>query len=161
MARKPPQLGYVVSDFSFLLNEPTLGPAGAKLHKVLNEIVAQINSGFQVAGVNPYRSGQGPIGQSVSPPPQATFKVSGVSGLFVVAITNPANLTPGTVLIHELASCLTMNFDAAGSVQVYGPDPSLSRTYAIDTNPRFWRLRSKLANSDFNNPIYTTQAVTP
>lgn len=101
---------------------------------------------------------------SQSPSTPLTFTVQGVDGHYKITIypqgfdpystlaqqqVNAANalaISAAQLLTHQLRSSTTKDFDAAGSVATYGPDPKLQWDI-IDPNVRkFWQLRTSNDN---------------
>src|SRR6266700_826870 len=51
---------------------------------------------------------------------------------------------------HELQSATNLNFDAASNVTSYGPSPQIHYDILDPNVQKFWRVRSRLANSQYN-----------
>ena len=108
-------------------------------------------------------------GQSVAScaPSPAQFYVVGVDGKFIISIANPQNILPlspaiaqarasaginatSAPILHNLQSCSTVNFDAAGGLTDYGISPQLVQTYQNPNVTLFWRLRSSYDGKTWN-----------
>jgi hypothetical protein len=113
----------------------------------------------------------------LAPPPPVQFTVVGVDGQFQISITLPENINPptvtlfmnkilgnsnqlGTSMVHQLQSATTVNFDAAGSVQTYGPFSELTQTFQLPNQTLFWRIRSSFDGSNWNSWQIFSSAVT-
>ena len=120
--------------------------------------------GFIDATLSEFQSSLGSIpAQAPSP---ADFAVSGQDGKFTIAIANPANvqalspaiaqayinagITSRAVILHNLQSCSTVDFDAAHNLTDYGNSPQLVHTYQNPNVTLFWRLRSSYDGKTWN-----------
>jgi hypothetical protein len=119
---------------------------------------------------------QASSGQSLDPPTQALFTVTGVDGKFVIAITAPENILPytanqaliqsqmgtnqqGIALLHQVQSATDINFNNASSIADYGVSSQLSYTFQLPNQTLFWRLRSSYDGVNWNDwQIYSTAA---
>lgn len=119
----------------------------------LTALMDYIESLAAAVGVEPAPAAQVASATALTPPqPAAGFSVTGANGHFQVQVhPNSANQQP---VYHEVASCTTLNFDAPGQLQVYGPEARTSWDITDPGATRYWRLRSKFLNSGFNTPQY-------
>lgn len=119
----------------------------------LAEHAAQLDNLLVQVGQQPYRGGQGAVGVTVTPPPQAALSVAAASGIASVGVANAASLPPGAAPLHEVVSSLNTSFDANGDTITYGPSSQLSITENKPGQRRYYRVRSKYPNSGFNQPV--------
>lgn len=107
-------------------------------------------------------------------PPPVKFSVVGTDGQFQVTITLPQDIAPpsvtllknkiiadsnqlGVSMVHQLQSATSVNFDAASSVQSYGPFSELTQTFQLPNQTLFWRIRSSFDSTNWNDwQIYSS-----
>ena len=102
-----------------------------------------------------------------TPPQPCVFSVVGTNGSFVIQITNPQNVLPqstgiasaqvtqgtnaGTVtILHELQSCSTLAFNAAGGLRDYGVGAQLAYEFQNANVTLFWRIRDSYDGVNWN-----------
>jgi hypothetical protein len=110
-------------------------------------------------GVEPAPAAQVSSATALTPPQPASFTVTGANGHFQIQVAN--NSVNQQPVYHEIASCTTLNFDAPGGLEVYGPEARTSWDITDPGATRYWRLRSKFLNSGFNAPQYFRAANGP
>lgn len=110
----------------------------------------------------------------LAPPPPVKFSVIGTDGQFQVTITLPQDVIPASVtllqdkiisdsnqlgvsMVHQLQSATSVNFDAASSVQTYGPFSELTQTFQLPNQTLFWRIRNSFDSTNWNDwQIYSS-----
>lgn len=83
------------------------------------------------------------------PPPLATFTVAAVGEHYTIFITNPPGVTG---ILHQLIGGTTLPVSASANIITRGPAPDLAYTIVDPSTTRYWQLRSKFTNSDYNQP---------
>lgn len=103
-----------------------------------------------------------------APPPQVSWIVNGVDGQLEITITLPQNIVPltvtvlqqriiqninttGTPMVHQIQIATTLNFDAAGSVETFGPFSELTQTIQRPQQTYFLRIRSSFDGTNWND----------
>lgn len=100
------------------------------------------------------QTGTRPLAGAVStfkpnPPALAKFTVTAVGSNFVIQITNP----PGVIgVLHQLIGATTIPIQASTNIIMSGPAPDLQVVIPNPATTRYWQLRSKFQNSDYNDP---------
>lgn len=126
------------------------GAAGknAALRRVLQAIETWGTGIEKGVGLNPLAPGH--VGsRKLATPPLADFTVIGVDGHYVVDITNPLNVA---TMYHEVRAATTVPIVASNDIIVRGPFID-SHLDIIDPNTtRYFQLRSRFANSEYNAP---------
>lgn len=118
------------------------------LRRVLQTIQAWA-TGFEVAtGINPLAPAHAGK-RKLAPPPLADMVVTGVDGHYAVDITNPTT-TPG--ILHEIKAATTVPIGKSLDIITIGPTGDLQIDILDPGTTRYFQLRSKFPNSDYNQP---------
>lgn len=119
-----------------------------QLRAILKALIDQANLQAQNIGTDPVAAQQSQRAERVPPPAPAEFQVTGGGGNFYITLTNPP-LANG-IIYHEIQSSSTLPFTASLDLQTYGPNPATSVTISDPSVSKYWRWRSKYANSEYN-----------
>lgn len=124
----------------------------ADLRNALTDIQLYLTLMADQLGINP-RAAQQATGQKVAPPAQVVFTATGVNGMYVVAITNPA-VAPNQqsqTIYHQVRTASDTPIEHPVS---YDDTPTTPNTHIVIPDPnatKYIGVRSKFINSAFNN----------
>ena len=119
------------------------------LRRVLQQIQQWMSAVEVEFGINPLATSLAGT-KNANPPLTASIDVAVGNGHYVITITNPA---VGTGILHEVRAATTVPVSAATDVIVLGPAADLQLDLNDPGTTRYFQLRSKFANSEYNSPI--------
>lgn len=115
------------------------------------------------SGVDPLGAPQVRTDARVSPPPLATFTVTGGEGFFHIVIVNPVDgagrHTTHGPLEHELVTSESVPFQASDTRTSVGISTQTDWLIRDPSAIKYWGLRSRYLDSDFNALIVTPTAI--
>ena len=124
------------------------GKQNVDLRDMLSRIIDQINVFSSSMGVDVVAAQQAKHSQRTQVPQLASMTVTGDDGHFSVQIFSPFDVN-GEVY-HEIQSSATPTFTTSLTLETYGPSPATARIINLPASTRYWRWRSKYADSPFN-----------
>jgi hypothetical protein len=119
-----------------------------QLRALLKALIDQANLQAQNIGTDPVAAQQSSRNQRVALPGLAELVVTGDNGNFYLTLVNPERANG--IIYHEVQSSTTLPFTTSLDLSTYGPSPATARTVNDPSQTKYWRWRSKYANSEFN-----------